>query len=114
MVGTVTTSLTLIYGMQHIDAIATVILLQLEPVYSLILSVIVVGERPSPRQLLATSAILAGIGSVFWAGNSFTPMFAAVLIFREKTAHDETCTPDTCAAMHVDHAPSRQGVTQAG
>lgn len=81
MTGTVMTSLTLIYGMQHIDAIATVILLQTEPVYSLILSVIVVGERPSPRQLLATGAILAGIGSVFWAGNSFSPMFAAMLLF---------------------------------
>ena len=75
------TSLTLIYGMQQINAIATVILLQTEPVYSLILSVVVVGERPSPRQLLATGAILAGIGSVFWAGNAFSPMFAAMLLF---------------------------------
>ena len=81
MTGTVMTSLTLIYGMEHIDAIATVILLQSEPVYSLILSVVVVGERPSPRQLLATGAILAGIGSVFWAGNAFSPMFAAMLVF---------------------------------
>lgn len=79
--GTVMTSLTLIYGMEHIDAIATVILLQTEPVFSLILSVIVVGERPSPRQLLATGTILAGIGSVFWAGNAFSPMFAATLVF---------------------------------
>ena len=59
MTGTVMTSLTLIYGMQHIDAIAAVILLETEPVYSLILSVVVVGERPSPRQLLATAAILS-------------------------------------------------------
>jgi drug/metabolite transporter (DMT)-like permease len=81
MAGTVITTLTMIYGMQHIDAIATVILLQTEPVYSLILSVVVVGERPAPRQLLATGAILAGIGSVFWAGNSFAPMFAAMLLF---------------------------------
>ena len=81
MTGTVMTSLTLIYGMQRIDAIATVILLQTEPVYSLILSVVVVGEQPSPRQLLATAAILAGIGSVFWAGNAFSPMFAAMLVF---------------------------------
>ena len=81
MAGTVMTSLTMIYGMEHIDAIATVILLQTEPVYSLILSVVVVGERPSPRQLLATATILVGIGSVFWAGNAFSPMFAAMLIF---------------------------------
>jgi O-acetylserine/cysteine efflux transporter len=58
-----------------------VILLQTEPVYSLILSIIVVGERPSPRQLLATAMILIGIGSVFWAGNAFAPMFAATLVF---------------------------------
>ncbi len=32
MTGTVMTSITLIYGMQHIDAIATVILLETEPV----------------------------------------------------------------------------------
>jgi len=81
MAGTVTTSLTLIYGMQHINAVAAVILLETEPVYSLILSVIVVGERPSPRQLLATAMILVGIGSVFWAGNAFSPMLAAMLVF---------------------------------
>jgi O-acetylserine/cysteine efflux transporter len=81
MSGTVMTSLTLIFGMQHIDAIATVILLETEPVYSLILSVVVVGERPSPRQLVATALILTGIGSVFWAGNAFSPMFAAMLVF---------------------------------
>jgi len=66
--------------MEHIDAIAAVILLQTEPIYSLILSVIAVGERPSPRQLLATAMILAGIGSVFWAGHAFSPMLAALLV----------------------------------
>jgi drug/metabolite transporter (DMT)-like permease len=81
MTGTVTTSLLVIYGLRHIDAIAAVILLETEPVYSLILSVMVVGERPSARQLLATAVILAGIGSVFWAGNAFSPMFAAMLLF---------------------------------
>lgn len=81
MAGTVMTSLMLIYGMRHIDAIAAVILLETEPVYSLILSVVIVGERPSPRQLLATATILAGIGSVFWAGNAFAPIFAAMLLF---------------------------------
>jgi len=81
MTGTVMTSLTLIYGMRHIDAVAAVILLETEPVYSLILSVVVIGERPSPRQLLATAAILIGIGSVFFSGNAFSPMFAATLVF---------------------------------
>jgi drug/metabolite transporter (DMT)-like permease len=81
MTGTLVTSLTLIYGMRHIDAVAAVILLETEPVYSLVLSVVVIGERPSRRQLLATAAILIGIGSVFWAGNAFSPMFAAMLVF---------------------------------
>jgi drug/metabolite transporter (DMT)-like permease len=81
MSGTFLTSLTMIYGMQHIDAIATVILLQTEPVYSLILSTIVVGERPSARQLLATATILVGIGSVFLSGNAFTPILAAMMLF---------------------------------
>jgi drug/metabolite transporter (DMT)-like permease len=81
MTGTVMTSLTLIFGLRYIDAVAAVILLETEPVYSLILSVIVVGERPAPRQLLATAIILVGIGSVFWAGNAFSPMLAATAIF---------------------------------
>ena len=63
MVGTVATSLTLTYGLTRIDAIAGTILLQTEPVYSLILATILIGERPSWRQLLATATILLGIGS---------------------------------------------------
>jgi|YelNatPaOPRAMG01_1025707.scaffolds.fasta_scaffold23676_2 drug/metabolite transporter (DMT)-like permease len=82
MSGTVATSLTLIYGLRHIDAIAGVILLQTEPVYSLILATAVVGERPTGRQILATITVLAGIGSVFWAGGgTFSPVWAALLIF---------------------------------
>lgn len=81
MAGTVATSLTLIYGLQKIGAVAGVILLQTEPVYSLILSVAVVGERPSARQLIATATILIGIGSVFYSGNAFSPIFAAMLLF---------------------------------
>ena len=80
MAGTVMTSLTLTYGLTRIDAIAGVLLLQTEPVYSLILSTIFVGERPSARQMLATATILVGIGSVF-AGGSFSPLWAAALVF---------------------------------
>lgn len=81
MAGTVTTSLTIIYGLERIDAVAGVILLQTEPVYSLVLSTVIVGERPSSRQLLATATILSGIGYVFWAGGVFSPVLAAMLIF---------------------------------
>jgi len=80
MAGTVMTSLTLTYGLTRIGAVAGVLLLQTEPVYSLILSTIFVGERPSARQMLATATILVGIGSVF-AGGSFSPLWAAAILF---------------------------------
>ncbi len=92
MVGTVATSLTLTYGLTRIDAIAGTILLQTEPVYSLILATIVIGERPSWRQLLATATILLGIGSVFGAGGEFSPLWAAGLVL---------CTPLFWQASHV-------------
>ncbi len=92
MVGTVATSLTLTFGLTRIDAIAGTILLQTEPVYSLILATILVGERPSWRQLLATATILLGIGSVFGAGGEFSPLWAAALVL---------CTPLFWQASHV-------------
>jgi len=81
MTGTVMTSLTLTYGLTRLGAVAAVLLLQTEPVYSLILSTIFVGERPSSRQLLATVMVLVGIGSVFGAGDSFSPPWAVALVF---------------------------------
>jgi drug/metabolite transporter (DMT)-like permease len=79
--GSVATSLTLIFGLRKIDAIAGVILLQSEPLYSLLLSTIFLGERPSRRQLIATAVILIGIGSVLGAGRAFRPFSAAALLF---------------------------------
>ncbi len=79
--GTVMTSLTLTYGLTGIGAVAGVLLLQTEPVYSLVLSSIFVAERPSVRQLLATAIVLVGIGSVFGAGGAFSPLWAAALVF---------------------------------
>ena len=81
MTGTVMTSLTLTYGLTRLGAVAAVLLLQTEPVYSLVLSTIFVGERPSARQLLATVLVLVGIGSVFGAGDSFSPAWAVALVF---------------------------------
>lgn len=79
--GTVMTSLTLTYGLTGIGAVAGVLLLQTEPVYSLVLSTIFVGERPSMRQVFATAMVLVGIGSVFGAGGAFSPLWAAALVF---------------------------------
>jgi drug/metabolite transporter (DMT)-like permease len=81
MTGTVMTSLTLTYGLTAISAVAAVLLLQTEPVYSLVLSTIFVGERPSSRQVFATIWVLVGIGSVFGAGDSFSPIWAVAMVF---------------------------------
>jgi len=81
LTGSLATSLLLIYGLHQIDAVAAVILLESEPVYSLILGTMFLRERPSTRQLLATAAILAGIGSVFGAGRAFSPFTAAAMVF---------------------------------
>jgi drug/metabolite transporter (DMT)-like permease len=81
MAGSVATSLALIFGLRKIDAIAGVILLQSEPLFSLLLSTIFLRERPSRRQLIATAVILIGIGSVFGTGRAFTPLWAAAMLF---------------------------------
>jgi len=80
MAGTVATTLALIYGLRKIDAVAGVILLESEPVYSLILATVFLKERPSMRQLFATATILAAIGYVFGAGGAFRPLHAALLV----------------------------------
>ena len=80
MAGTVATTLALIYGLRKIDAVAGVILLEIEPVYSLILATAFLKERPSSRQLLATVIILTAIGYVFGGGGAFRPFYAALLI----------------------------------
>src|SRR5215469_2187926 len=80
MTGTVATTLALFYGLKKIDAIAGVILLESEPIYSLILATVFLKERPSLRQLMATATILASIGYVFGASHVFSPLYAALLI----------------------------------
>jgi drug/metabolite transporter (DMT)-like permease len=81
MAGTVATTLALITGLEKISAVAAVILLESEPIYSLLLATVFLRERPSARQLIATAIILTGIGSVFGAHGAFRPLYAAALIF---------------------------------
>jgi drug/metabolite transporter (DMT)-like permease len=78
--GTVATALALIYGLRRIDAIAGVLLLESEPVYSLVLATTFLKERPSGRQLLATVVILGAIAFVFGVGRAFSPWYAALLV----------------------------------
>jgi drug/metabolite transporter (DMT)-like permease len=80
MTGTVATVLALIYGLRSINAVAGVVLLESEPVYSLVLATLFLHERPSRRQLLATSVILGAIGYAFGAGRAFRPLYGALLI----------------------------------
>jgi drug/metabolite transporter (DMT)-like permease len=78
--GTVATTLALIYGLRRIDAVAGVLLLESEPVYSLVLATVFLKERPSKHQLLATGMIMAAIGFVFGVGRTFRPWYDALLV----------------------------------
>ncbi|HLW71288.1 MAG TPA: DMT family transporter [Candidatus Binataceae bacterium] len=80
MTGTLATALLLIYGLRRIDAIAGVLLLESEPIYSLVLAMLFLRERPSGRQIFATATILGGIGSVFGASRVFSPFYAAAMV----------------------------------
>jgi drug/metabolite transporter (DMT)-like permease len=81
IIGTVVTTLTLVFGLRRIDAVAGTLLLQSEPVYSLLLATLVAGERPSLRQLAATAIIVTGIVSAIDAGSgAFSPAWAAMLV----------------------------------
>ena len=65
LVGTFMPSLAMVYGLRRVNAIAGVLLLQTEPIYSLLIAMLVVGEAPSMRQLIATAVLLAGVLPVF-------------------------------------------------
>lgn len=81
IVGTVVTTLTLVFGLRRIDAVAGTLLLQSEPVYSLLLATLFAGERPTLRQLAATAIIITGIASAIGASSgAFSPAWAAMLV----------------------------------
>jgi drug/metabolite transporter (DMT)-like permease len=81
IIGTVVTTLTLVFGLRRIDAVAGTLLLQSEPVYSLLLATLFAGERPTLRQLAATAIIVTGIVSAIDAGRgAFSPAWAAMLV----------------------------------
>jgi drug/metabolite transporter (DMT)-like permease len=79
--GTMLTGMTLAFGLRYIQADAAVLLLQAEPIYSLILATIFAGERPQAGQVAATITIVFGIGVVLTAQHRlFSPLWAAALI----------------------------------
>jgi drug/metabolite transporter (DMT)-like permease len=81
LVGTVLTTLMLVFGLRRIDAVAGTLLLQSEPVYSLLLATLFAGERPRFRQLAATAIIIVGIASAVDASSrAYSPWWAAMLV----------------------------------
>ncbi len=93
IIGTVVTTLTLVFGLRHIDAVAGTLLLQSEPVYSLMLATLFLGERPTLRQLAATAIIITGIVSAIGASSgAYSPAWAAMFV---------VCTPLLWQTSHV-------------
>lgn len=80
MAGSFMPGLTMVYGLRHVNAVSAVLLLQTEPVYSLAIATLVVGEAPSPRQVIATVIVLAGIVSAFWSGAGIDLNGVALLV----------------------------------
>jgi drug/metabolite transporter (DMT)-like permease len=78
--GTFLPSLAMVYGLRRVNAVSGVLLLQLEPVYSLAIATLVVGEAPSRRQVMATAIILLGIVSAFWGTKAIEFTYAALLV----------------------------------
>ncbi|MGA8570461.1 MAG: DMT family transporter [Candidatus Binataceae bacterium] len=81
IIGTAVATLALVFGLRHIDAVAGTLLLQSEPVYSLLLATLFAGERPTFRQLAATAIIITGIVSAIGASSgAYSPAWAAMLV----------------------------------
>ena len=80
LAGTFVPSLCMVYGMRRVSAITGVLLLQTEPIYSLIVATLVVGEIPAPRQVIATGLILVGIFSAFWGAGSLQLTAPALMV----------------------------------
>ena len=66
--GTGAAHLLLYWGASRTNAIVTTLCLQIEPAYSLLLSWLVLGHRPTPRRVVATLLILGGIALAIGAG----------------------------------------------
>jgi hypothetical protein len=80
LAGTFVPSLFMVYGLRHVNAITGVLLLQTEPIYSLIVAMLAVDEVPSSRQVIATGLILTGIFSAFWGTGGLTLSLPALMV----------------------------------
>jgi drug/metabolite transporter (DMT)-like permease len=80
LAGSFLPALAMVYGLQRVSAVNAVLLLQIEPVYSLAIATLVVGEAPSPRQVIATAVVLAGIVFAFWSRTGMDINSGALLV----------------------------------
>ncbi len=85
-------ALALVYGLQRVSAVSAVLLLQIEPIYSLAIATLVVGEAPSPRQAIATAVVLGAIVFAFWSRTGMDINRGALLV---------ALTPLTWQLSHV-------------
>lgn len=68
VLGTTATTLCLFYGARLTDGVSTALLLQVEPVYSLLLVKVFWRRTASRRQVLGTALVMAGISLVLYDG----------------------------------------------
>ncbi len=72
-------SLAFFYGIAHTTGSNAAILLQVEPVYAVLLGWLYLAERPGGRQLAGTAVILSGAVVIVWDGG-FSPSPGDLLI----------------------------------
>lgn len=72
-------SLVFFYGLGHTSGANAAILLQVEPVYAVLLGWIYLSERPSGRQLFGTAFVLSGAVVIVW-DNGFSPSLGDLLV----------------------------------
>jgi len=78
--GTAVAHLLFYIGASRTSAIVATLCLQIEPAYSLLLAWAVLGHRPTPRRIVATLALLAGIALAIGASAVEASLGVAVLL----------------------------------
>jgi drug/metabolite transporter (DMT)-like permease len=67
-------------GARRTSAIDTVLCLQAEPVYSLLVAWLFLGHRPSPRRVLSLAVLVGGIALAIGGGDAADPLGVGLLL----------------------------------
>lgn len=67
-------------GVRRTSAIDAALCLQIEPAYSILVSWMVLGHRPTPRRVVAVAVLLAGISLAVQGGTLHDPLGVAFLL----------------------------------